>query len=82
MRNKFSQLLARIRQAFASTAAAPAMTLRGGDNDTRCVHAAVVQRPGATTPCTLLAKELLDSLPEDQRAFRLPAISPEDWWLV
>lgn len=28
------------------------------------------------------ARELLDSLPEDQRAFRLEAISPEYWWLV
>jgi creatinine amidohydrolase len=28
------------------------------------------------------ARELLDSLPEDQRAFRLEAISPEYWWMV
>jgi len=28
------------------------------------------------------AKELLESLPEDQRAFNLEAISPEHWWLV
>jgi len=28
------------------------------------------------------ARELLESLPEDQRAFNLPAISPEHWWLV
>ncbi len=28
------------------------------------------------------AKELLASLPEDQRCFNLEAISPEHWWLV
>jgi len=28
------------------------------------------------------AKELLESLPEDQRSFRLPAISPGNWWMV
>jgi creatinine amidohydrolase len=28
------------------------------------------------------ARELLDSLPEDQRSFRLKAVSPEHWWLV
>lgn len=28
------------------------------------------------------ARELLESLPEDERAFRLPAVSPEYWWLV
>lgn len=28
------------------------------------------------------ARELLDSLPEDQRAFRLKDISPEYWWLI
>ena len=28
------------------------------------------------------AKELLESLPEDQRSFRLPALSPENWWMV
>ena len=28
------------------------------------------------------AHELLQTLPEDQRAFRLPAISPEHWWMV
>ncbi len=28
------------------------------------------------------ARELLDSLPEDQRAFRLKGISPEYWWLI
>jgi creatinine amidohydrolase len=28
------------------------------------------------------AKELLDSLPQDQRAFRLEAVSPEHWWMV
>ena len=28
------------------------------------------------------ARELLESLPEDQRAFRLPAISPENWWMI
>ena len=28
------------------------------------------------------AKELLESLPEDQRSFNLKAVSPEHWWLV
>ncbi|MCU0982390.1 MAG: hypothetical protein MUF25_24805 [Pirellulaceae bacterium] len=28
------------------------------------------------------AKELLDSLPKDQRPFNLKAVSPEHWWLV
>jgi creatinine amidohydrolase len=28
------------------------------------------------------AKELLDSLPPDQRSFELPAISPEHWWMI
>ncbi len=28
------------------------------------------------------ARELLESLPEDQRSFNLEAISPEHWWLV
>lgn len=28
------------------------------------------------------ARELLKSLPEDERAFRLPAVSPEHWWYV
>ncbi len=28
------------------------------------------------------AKELLESLPEDQRAFNLPALRPGDWWMI
>jgi creatinine amidohydrolase len=28
------------------------------------------------------AQELLASLPEDQRAFHLKAVSPENWWLI
>jgi len=28
------------------------------------------------------AKELLESLPTDQRTFTLPAISPEHWWMI
>lgn len=28
------------------------------------------------------ARELLASLPEEHRAFRLPALSPEHWWMV
>ena len=28
------------------------------------------------------AKELLESLPPDQRSFRLPAIGPEHWWMI
>ena len=28
------------------------------------------------------AKELLESLPKDQRSFRLKAVSPEHWWMI
>jgi len=28
------------------------------------------------------ARELLESLPEDQRSFKLPAISPGNWWMI
>jgi creatinine amidohydrolase len=28
------------------------------------------------------ARELLESLPPDQRSFKLPAISPEHWWMI
>ena len=28
------------------------------------------------------ARELLESLPEDQRSFKLPALSPENWWMI
>jgi len=28
------------------------------------------------------AKELLESLPEDQRQFRLKSVSPENWWMI
>jgi hypothetical protein len=28
------------------------------------------------------AKELLASLPEDQRSFNLPGIRPGDWWMI
>jgi creatinine amidohydrolase len=28
------------------------------------------------------AQELLESLPPDQRSFRLPALSPEHWWMI
>ena len=28
------------------------------------------------------AKELLESLPPNQRSFELPAISPEHWWMI
>ncbi len=28
------------------------------------------------------ARALLDSLPEDQRAFSLPAVRPGDWWMI
>jgi len=28
------------------------------------------------------AKELLESLPQDQRSFKLSAISPENWWMI
>jgi len=28
------------------------------------------------------ARELLESLPPDQRSFRLPAISPGNWWMI
>jgi creatinine amidohydrolase len=28
------------------------------------------------------ANELLESLPPDQRSFKLPALSPENWWMI
>ena len=28
------------------------------------------------------AREMLDSLPQDQRSFRMPAVSPEHWWCI
>ncbi len=28
------------------------------------------------------ARELLESLAEDQRSFKLPALSPENWWMI
>ncbi len=28
------------------------------------------------------ARELLEALPEDQRAFKLPVLSPENWWMI
>jgi creatinine amidohydrolase len=28
------------------------------------------------------ARELLESLPEDQRSFNIPAIRPGDWWMI
>jgi len=28
------------------------------------------------------ARELLESLPEDERSFGLPSISPEHWWMI
>ena len=28
------------------------------------------------------ARELLESLPQDQRSFKLPGISPEHWWMI
>jgi creatinine amidohydrolase/Fe(II)-dependent formamide hydrolase-like protein len=28
------------------------------------------------------AKELLESLPSEERSFKLPAISPENWWMI
>jgi len=28
------------------------------------------------------ARDLLASLPEDQRSFKLPAVSPEHWWMI
>lgn len=28
------------------------------------------------------ARELLESLPQDQRSFKLPGISPEYWWMI
>ena len=36
----------------------------------------------ASAAIGLKARELLESLPEDQRSFGLPAISPEHWWCV
>jgi hypothetical protein len=28
------------------------------------------------------ARELLESLPEDQRSFKLKSFSPEHWWII
>ena len=28
------------------------------------------------------ARELLESLPQDQRSFKLPGISPGNWWMI
>jgi creatinine amidohydrolase len=28
------------------------------------------------------AKELLESMPQDERSFKLPVISPEHWWMI
>ena len=28
------------------------------------------------------ARELLESLPQDQRSFKRPGISPEYWWMI
>jgi hypothetical protein len=36
----------------------------------------------AATAIGLKARELLASLAEDHRAFSLPAITPEHWWMV
>lgn len=36
----------------------------------------------ASTAIGKKARELLESLPKDKRSFKLPAISPEHWWMV
>jgi len=36
----------------------------------------------ASSAIGMKARELLESLPEDQRAFSLEAIAPDHWWLV
>jgi hypothetical protein len=28
------------------------------------------------------AREMLESLPKDQRSFRLESVSPEHWWMI
>lgn len=28
------------------------------------------------------ARELLESLPQEQRSFRLKSVSPEHWWMI
>jgi hypothetical protein len=28
------------------------------------------------------ARELLESLPKEQRSFRLKSVSPGDWWMI
>lgn len=56
-----------------------------GGQDPRKYASAAVGRRNIELAAQALgkkAKELLESLPADQRSFRLPAISPEHWWMV
>jgi hypothetical protein len=56
----------------------------GGQDPRKHASAKVGQRSVelAAEALARKAKELLDSLPEDQRSFNLKAVSPEHWWLV
>ncbi len=63
---------AEISAAKAWLVAHPATTGKAGQRNVELAAEALGRK----------AKELLDSLPEDQRSFNLKAVSPEHWWLV
>jgi creatinine amidohydrolase len=56
----------------------------GGDDPRLHASAAVGARNVALASAAIgeKARELLNSLPEEHRAFSLPGISPEHWWMV
>lgn len=56
----------------------------GGQDPRKHASAKVGQRNVELAAAALgrKARELLESLPEDQRSFKLEALSPEHWWLV
>ncbi|MHC4982741.1 MAG: creatininase family protein, partial [Planctomycetota bacterium] len=73
--------------ALGTDALAPAMRPPdgiGGPDPRKHASAAVGQRNVelAARAIGRKARELLESLPEDQRSFNLPALSPEHWWLI
>ncbi len=56
-----------------------------GGRDPREHAGAEVGRRNAEVAVEMIgrrARELLESLPEDERSFPLKAISPEHWWYV
>ena len=56
-----------------------------GGQDPRKYASAAVGRRNVELASQALgkkAKELLESLPGDQRAFNLPALRPGDWWMI